>query len=195
MRRLVLNLTTLLSVVVCVAIASLWVRSYSAGDSMGVHRLSVDLAYRTQVEHSAIGIATGNGRLAFGTLTNGAVSGSSVQRYPSRWFCDWGGGGLVRYRSFSGLSPGPFDRQGPLGFDLVVMRHSPSGWLMFVPFWFLVLAFALMPLSRGLLARRAQRRTRLRQGLCPQCGYDLRATADRCPECGLLKNDGQTAAA
>lgn len=55
-------------------------------------------------------------------------------------------------------------------------------WSITVPIWALVLCGMLLP---GLQIVRALRlRKRQRGGLCPACGYDLRASPRRCPECG-----------
>jgi hypothetical protein len=59
----------------------------------------------------------------------------------------------------------------------------------------LLLVVALVP--GALWLRRALRRRRwLRTGRCPHCGYDVRASAERCPECGeVLDAPGLTAGA
>jgi hypothetical protein len=61
------------------------------------------------------------------------------------------------------------------------------GWDVAVPHWFLALLFSLWPAI--VLGRHRQRRADRRRaaGLCAGCGYDLRGSPDRCPECGAAR--------
>jgi hypothetical protein len=59
-------------------------------------------------------------------------------------------------------------------------------WAVRIPKWFVILVTAALPALW--LRRRAihRHRQRAHQRLCVNCGYDLRATLDRCPECGTV---------
>ena len=66
------------------------------------------------------------------------------------------------------------DGQSAWGSDLIAIA---------IPHWLVTLLLAVLPalyLGAAILSRSH------RAGLCPKCGYDLRATPDRCPECGAL---------
>ena len=56
------------------------------------------------------------------------------------------------------------------------------GFSVIVPHWALVTTFFLA--IAPFLAARWRRRSRNEAGYCATCGYDLRGTPERCPECG-----------
>jgi hypothetical protein len=61
-------------------------------------------------------------------------------------------------------------------------------WSVTFPAWSLVAALAVLPaawLARPGL-RWLRRRRGAKRGLCPACGYDLRASPGQCPECGAM---------
>jgi hypothetical protein len=58
-----------------------------------------------------------------------------------------------------------------------------------IPLWCPLLLTAILPLARTpALVRRINVRQRRNRGHCTRCGYDLRATPDRCPECGAMSS-------
>jgi hypothetical protein len=52
-----------------------------------------------------------------------------------------------------------------------------------IPHWFLLLLSGFLP-TIWLIKFSSHRRKLV--GCCVKCGYDLRATPDRCPECGTI---------
>ena len=65
-------------------------------------------------------------------------------------------------------------------FDVPLDNYSLRG--VTIPRWMLALPLAILPAWWTL--RRCCRKVAV--GLCPSCGYDLRATPERCPECGAV---------
>jgi len=69
------------------------------------------------------------------------------------------------------------------GFQAYVGPRPPDHYVsVTAPSWACVAGFGILPAAWS--ARRARRRGRLKRGHCTACGYDLRATPGRCPECG-----------
>jgi hypothetical protein len=87
------------------------------------------------------------------------------------------GGGLTLLEADSF----PWFFSGPATGGKTVPRYNTRDVFGF-PYWIALAATVPLPLTRFIVRRRLRRRAA--DGLCLQCGYDLRASAGRCPECG-----------
>ena len=161
MKRRLLNLLTALSLLLCVAVVALWVRSYwryyAWEWETRTGRACVDSfrgylsAGRVDVQPASMtGIPRG-----YLVYSEPAARVEATVPKPNWSF------GVIRGRWFD--QPG--------GVTMMDVR---------VPHWLVALAAGVAP---GIYWYR--RRPRTPPGCCPNCGYDLRATPGKCPECGV----------
>jgi hypothetical protein len=192
MKRRLLNLLAALSLLLCVAVGVLWVRSYFVPDRVrwGEAMFHPDAADRLKGADvfSSRGVAgiyfitprrpkpTG-GRLHY-LFTTFEDSPPAPPPPGFTWERDWKGPSPKDATTVSERLGFRLDRE-PASFT------SDGSWGIEFPLWLLILVFAVPP---GLYLY--NRRCRYPAGRCARCGYDLRATPGRCPECGQAAAGG-----
>ena len=162
--RWIFNAAAAISLVLCVAVVALWVRSHWVVDRLNYSGYLRDVA-----------CASNRGRFIF-------LVGEHYQAHPAY------GGQYTRETIFDpGFSTGVSIRERPLawmGFFFSGRIAGPlgTGYLLILPDWLLCLAL-LVPPARWVWGWRRDRLQR--DGHCAKCGYDLAGnTSGICPECG-----------
>jgi hypothetical protein len=184
----------MLSLVLCVATVALWVRSYGGSDY--VVRLwghAID-GYAVTTRQQTLAVARGRVRLSIAEHTGyheGRVNADVGREF---FRPKWSSGRLD-------ARDGGWDAPSGTIWNRLGFAHWRTGWSSsfadiveeqwVAPIWPAAAAFAILPAAWG---RRVVRRWRRHgPGLCAACGYDLRATPERCPECGAVPGKGAAA--
>ena len=184
----------LTSALLFVLVIAAWVRSYVASDWIRIMHESVGPEYDVIEDGHAVGhrdrfetewaIQAGRGRIGVSlerrmNMSTDAQPGFNWQLTPPT---------PMDISGLAGIAEVLFDR---IGFGFVKMRERTDPGTSSVttgilaPCWFLALVTGVLP-AMGLTRWRRSARAARRQnaGQCAACGYDLRASPQRCPECG-----------
>jgi hypothetical protein len=180
--RCAFNILAAVSLVLCVAAFALSARSYFIADY--VLRASSNRLYYS---YSRSGSIVFNGTWSddpAGPFTSREYKPTTPDRVQS---AEDAAARMKRLhaslQAFRGLSRYNEWRRGGL---LYAEQHDGRSHrlLVRVPLWPLAAFSAVLPAAWLIFYLRRRRSRRI--GLCPVCSYDLRATPDRCPECGAV---------
>src|SRR5687767_4780991 len=173
--RILLNAATALSLALCVATAVLWVRS-GRGDFVvrGTRGGAYTLAFSVGGE---LGLYRAS-HCPFDIRPQWRVGVHRSSNATPAEFVTGPDGGLW-------LAP---RQDGAGAIRTLPIRTAGGGTRWAAPHAVLVAVFAALAVIRPatVLIRTARAGGRRRRNCCPACGYDLRATPDRCPECGRV---------
>jgi hypothetical protein len=188
------------SALLCVATSALWVRSYWISDTV------YDTTERVEGEWYVRGskrLFSNRGAFTFSTFGRWESMDGQPDYAKALLTRRFGGidppRGWTTYpaEDLSGWFKGEPDR-GAIGFrwrtseerkqlDVIMGLKRIHVWQqqLVIPDWGLLLIFAGFPTLRI----RDYLKSRRKVGHCASCGYDLRATPDRCPECGTVPSE------
>ena len=183
MRRRLLNVLTAVSLVLCAAVAALWVRSHFVAEDFHWQWHRGGGEFRgVAFKSSGGGAALRFYSASFADPAALALARAEVERKPLYRVANL----TPRYPRWSN------PRWQVLGLQWAIDAAAGPPFrptrVLVLPYWSLTLLAAALPtlrLATGLKRRRRLRRLKAR-GRCPACGYDLRATPGRCPECGTV---------
>lgn len=171
-----------LSILLCVAVLTLWIWSSAIPMFAGCWLASA----RSQgLDASTIYFLATDGRLQL-TFTRERYDQKASEKILYRYAppsLHWG-----TDEWFAGMLDSAFtDKFGAPRFGILLVQSEilpkgSKGYGIAVSFWLLLLLSAALPAMQ--LGRRLRGQRRIRKGLCFHCGYDLRHSPDRCPECG-----------
>jgi len=157
---------------VCLAasimLAVMWVESYRFEDDWGIRYAGGDGA--AKVERSVL-VTSGDGELGIVLRRSVLINGD-----PAGW--------QVRHVRFGLPIHWILDSIGPSSVGIGAQSSNTNAQLsqmneVDIPYWLAVLVLALpAPVYLAIWMRRKK------PGHCAKCGYDLRASPERCPECG-----------
>jgi hypothetical protein len=184
MKRYLFTILAALSLVLCVGVCVMWAWSYRASGRICIAEHGLDDAL---IVGNYYGIDLGSGKVTFDhekqcaerDVTGPDPTGPPVwEASVFRWDnpdCFGGTFASWNFVSFGfGFKWKVWDTGGPYGWQI----HRS----VLCPAWFCVVLTVALPAT--LAARRLRRKRPPTH--CLACGYDLRATPQRCPECGKV---------
>ena len=173
MRRWLFNIVASLSLIICLAALALWARGWFVSDFLFRGKLNA-----TRTHYQIVAIRTGDGRLVVVDTWTTPAPGAIAATHP------WVGATAMGW-THQTVAP---NTTVPDSFDFVFANWKVED---LQPGKTYVLGVRLLPLGAImsvlplLWLRRYRRTRRLRlAGHCTMCGYDLRASPERCRECG-----------